>query len=466
MKTVMIQKGILSDLKTFIDEYNQTHKPKLKVDVAVFFISLINEVDSHYRADEKEDDYTPLYSKILKEYHSNYNKYFDFLIKYNILLKQNQNTDRGKSKSFKVTDKYTNDELTSHHMQYDKLNNKFDKKNLDRHQQKKLKSTIKERPHLMKVFNNELTIDIESAYDEIKHLNDTEPRKYNNAMVLINEFKNKSWKASFKPHNSDYRLHTNLTRSAKVLRKHILIDNENIIGCDIKTSQPYFFCVVLKAILKKDKSLLEEVRATKILNGSIIEQLFDLDIDKKEVIKFVISVLSKEVDFYDYFVTKLDVKTDENGQPYRMVSNFKKNNTGKSRSKQNKITEPQTKKLFESPRELAKEVVMEIFYSSPNSKVSEAIMFRKAHPSIHKIIKCFYDNGVKFYQLLTTIEAYVLLDVAAKQISDKYPNMPLASIHDCLVTTAKHKHLLNKEMKLLIMKATTLEVKIELEQWR
>ena len=131
MKTVMIQKGILSDLKTFIDEYNQTHKPKLKVDVAVFFISLINEVDSHYRADEKEDDYTPLYSKILKEYHSNYNKYFDFLIKYNILLKQNQNTDRGKSKSFKVTDKYTNDELTSHHMQYDKLNNKFDKKNLD-----------------------------------------------------------------------------------------------------------------------------------------------------------------------------------------------------------------------------------------------------------------------------------------------------------------------------------------------
>jgi hypothetical protein len=44
--------------------------------------------------------------------------------------------------------------------------------------------------------------------------------------------------------------------------------------------------------------------------------------------------------------------------------------------------------------------------------------------------------------------------------------MPLASIHDCLVTTAKHKHLLNKEMKLLIMKATTLEVKIELEQWR
>ena len=92
MKTVMIQKGILSDLKTFIDEYNQTHKPKLKVDVAVFFISLINEVDSHYRADEKEDDYTPLYSKILKEYHSNYNKYFDFLIKYNILLKQNQNS--------------------------------------------------------------------------------------------------------------------------------------------------------------------------------------------------------------------------------------------------------------------------------------------------------------------------------------------------------------------------------------
>ena len=141
----------------------------------------------------------------------------------------------------------------------------------------------------------------------------------------------------------------------------------------------------------------------------------------------------------------------------------KKNNKGKSRSNQKEVLEPQTKKTFETKRELAKEVVMEIFYSSPNSKVSEAVMFRKAYPSIHKTIKCFYENGIEFSQLLTTIEAFILLDIVAKQISVKYPNMPLGSIHDCLITTTKHQYILNKEMKYLIEEATTLKVKVDFE---
>lgn len=465
-KVVMLQKGILNDLKAFIDQYNELHKPKLKVDVAVFFISLINELVSHYRFDEKENEFTSLNSQILKEYHSNYNKYFDFFVEYNILVKQNYGADIGKSNAYKVADKYTNDKFSSYTIQYDKLNEKFDENGLNKHQQKKLKFSIEQRPHLMKVFNDDLTIDYKSAYNEIKHFNDTEPKKYNNAMVLINEFKNQVWKASFKPYNSDYRLHTNLTRSPKILRKHILIGNENIIGYDIKTSQPYFFCVVLKAILKKDKALLEKVGATEILNNSVIKQLFNLDINREEVKEFVLSVIDEEIDFYNDFATKLDIKIDENGKPYRMVSNFKKNKKRRSKSKQKEDLEPQTKKPFDTKRDLAKEVVMEIFYSSPNSKTNEAAMFRKAYPSIHKIIKCFDYNGVEFHQLLTTIESYILLDIVAKQINDKHPNMPLGSIHDCLITTSKYKHILNKEMKLSIEKATTVKVNLEFEQWK
>ena len=53
----MIQRNVLNDLEAFIHEYNQTHKPKLKLDVAVFFIGLINEIKSHYRDDEKENEF-------------------------------------------------------------------------------------------------------------------------------------------------------------------------------------------------------------------------------------------------------------------------------------------------------------------------------------------------------------------------------------------------------------------------
>jgi hypothetical protein len=456
----------LDNLKAFVEIYNETHKPKLKLGVTVFFVGLINELKSHFRIDKIiENEFIPLDSQILKKYHSNSKNYLDFLVNFGVLEKQNYSTDKGRSNSYRINDKYKNDELISFDIEYDKLNEKFNENGLDKHQQKKLEFSIDKRPHLMKIFNDKLTIDVDSACNEIKHLNDSEPKRYNNAMVLINEFKNKTWKASFKPYKSDFRLHTNLTRSPKVLRKHILINNENIIGYDVKTSQPYFFCVVLKAILKKDEELLKKIGATKILNESNIEQLFDLEIDRDEVTNFVLSVIDKEVDFYDDFATKLDIKIDENGQPFRMISNFKKNNQINSRSKQKEDLEPQTKKSFDTKRNLAKEVVMEIFYSSPNSKTNEAAMFRKAYPSIHKIIKCLFDNGVKFHQLLTTIEAYVLLDIVAKKISDKYPNMPLGSIHDCLITNNKHKHQLRKEMSYLIKEVTTLEVKIEIEDW-
>jgi hypothetical protein len=44
--------------------------------------------------------------------------------------------------------------------------------------------------------------------------------------------------------------------------------------------------------------------------------------------------------------------------------------------------------------------------------------------------------------------------------------MPLGRIHYCLITTSKYKHILNKEMKLSIEKATTVKVNLEFEQWK
>jgi hypothetical protein len=467
MKTVIIQQGILNDLKPSLDQYNENNRPRLKMDVAVFFIGLVNELNSHYRDNEmeKSNNFTPLNSDILKSYHSSYNKYFDFLVKSDFLDKDNYGTDIGRSNSYKIKDKYIEDGIMLYPIEYDKLLEKFNKKGLDKYQQEKFKDCVTKRPHLMTIFDDSLSIDAKAAYNEVKHLKDVEPRKYNNATVLIKEFKYKEWKASINPYNSDNRLHSNLTRSPKVLRKYITINGEHIVGCDIKTSQPYFFCVILKAILKKDEELLERVKATKILNGNVIEQLFNLDIDRQEVIDFVLSVIDENKDFYFLFQSKLDIKIDENGEPYRMVSNFKSKDKGKKRRKQDESFESHSKKPYATKRDLAKEVVMEIFYSKPMSRMPEAVIFRKQYPTIHKVIKCLDENSVKFSQLLTYIEAFVLLDVVAKQINDKYPNMPLGSIHDCLVTTTKHENALRKEMIYLIQEVTTLKAKVDVEDW-
>ena len=467
MKKVTIQKQLVADLRQLITEYNKTTTPKLKIDVAVFFVGLINEISTHYRIDDlNHDDFVPLYSDLLKHYHSNYKEYFEFLVANEFLDKKNYGADIKRSNSYKVSDKYNHDELISFSIEDKSLNKKFNSDGLDEYQQKKLNDSRTKRPHLMAIFNETLTIEFNEAMDEIDVLKETEPRAYKNARVIIEEFHDQKWKASIKPY-TDNRLHTNLTRSPKVIRKHLRYNGERLVGCDIKTSQPYFFCVLLKAILDKDYEMLENIQATRVLNGNVIEQLFNLKINREEVTKFISSIVDDDKDFYEDFQLKLDIKEDENGRPYRVVSNFKTRNKGKSRRsrKQDSDFMSHSIKYYKSHRDLAKQVVMEVLYSSPMSKMPEAVKFRQNYPSIHRIIRCFYENNVKFSQLLTTIEAYILLDVVANHINQQYPEIPLASIHDCIVTTEQHQNLIFKETKRLIKQTTNLKVNIEKEEW-
>ena len=109
---------------------------------------------------------------------------------------------------------------------------------------------------------------------------------------------------------------------------------------------------------------------------------------------------------------------------------------------------------------------MEIFYSSFRTTIPEAAVFRRTYPSIHKIMTCIKDNGVKFSRLLQYVEAYCLLDSVANKIHEKYPEMPLLSIHDSLVTTESYKDILKEEMYILLKKITTIKPQLKLEDWK
>ena len=50
-KTVLIQRTLLNDLKGFTFEYNESNKPNLKLDIAVYYLSLFISLSSHYRSE-------------------------------------------------------------------------------------------------------------------------------------------------------------------------------------------------------------------------------------------------------------------------------------------------------------------------------------------------------------------------------------------------------------------------------
>jgi hypothetical protein len=460
MKKVLIQKQLLKDLEVAMSEH-----PKLKVDVAVFFLSLFNSIPTFYR-EEDQTDYISLDSQRLKKYHSKYNLYLDFLMTSGFIVKmESYGADIGKCNVFSLSNQYTLDELISYEIKDKSLLKKFDNNGRDEYDKERRMFCEKQRPHLVEFFDKKLTIKARKAHDEIKQLfKDLQSkRKYATSMVMITKFYAQEWKYSMKP-TSDNRLHSNLTRSPKILRKHILYDDKHVYGVDLKTSQPFFLCVLIKAVLKKDKGLLEQIKATDVISDEAIEKLFNLDLNRDNLIEFVQSVLEK--DFYGEFEKKLNIDYDDSGIPYRMVSNFPRKKESRRKRKYEEIKEPTRKVSFNSSRDLVKAVVMEIFYSKPNTRIKEAKVFREAYPSISKIFKCLDECKVKFSYLLQYIEAYVLLDYSAKKIHEDYPEMPLFSIHDALVTNEQWKNILEEEMKKHIKAITTIEPKLEIEDWK
>ncbi len=458
-KVVQIQERLLFDVTALIGKYNKGRtKNKLKLDVAVLYLSLFNSLLSFNRDDDEEDkDIIRLDSQILKKYNGRYTEYIDFFTTNNLIsLVLEYGADISECRSYKISEHYLKDKVTCYSISDLVLLKKFDEKGIENFYNTKMKYCQNTRPHLVKFFDSDLKINPKKANKLIAPLLSENYNKYRSAKQLLLEFNYQEWRYSIKP-DSDNRLHSNLTRLNKVLRPTISYQGQRLSTVDIKSSQPYFFSVILKAVLKKDKNLLEQIGATKLLSSENINGLFSLKIDRKEVISFVETVINE--DLYICFLDELSIRYDEEGKPFREVSNFTK------KKKRKFVDSPRRKVYYNTERDVAKTVIMEMFYSSSKTTIPEAKVFRAIYPSVNSIMSFIKDECSEFHKLLTNIEAYCLLDYAAKHFHCKFPEVPLFSIHDSLVTTKNHVDMLKEEMEKLLFRITTLKPQTKVELW-
>lgn len=457
-KVTLIQKSLLSDVTEAINEHNEYSSYNLSIDVAVYYLSLFNSLPSYHRHEEEEiENEVRLDSQLLKKMNGNYKRYLNFLIydKF-ILLVKDYGADTKQSKTFKLSDKYIGDELICYEIEDVWLLKKFNNIGLDEIQQQKVEYCQERRPQLVKFFNEYLSIDLVKAKEIIEPYKLTDYERYKRAKQLTMEFYLQQWQNSIKP-QTDFRLHSNLTRLNRALRRALRYKGKRLIALDIKSSQPYFFVVLLKAILKKDKKLLYKVGADRVLSSKNIDDLLALSINRQEVIDFAVTVTQKDI--YTDFSKHLNISYNEQGEPIRKVSNFTNKNKGKKFKESHKI------KPYKNERDLAKKVIMEIFFSSHLTTITEAKVFRQTYPSVAKVMRYIKSKGIAFDRLLTNIEAHCLLDVVAKEFHKKYPKVPLWSVHDSLVTTEDNLKLLEQEVPRLLKKTTTVQPQYEIEKW-
>ena len=179
MKTVIIQKQLLHELEVAIKSHNQNSKPKLKIDVSVYFISLFNSIPSFYREDKRNTYYVNLNSKLLKKASSKYLNYLNFFLRNGYIEKvANYSTDRGESNSFRLNESYLKDEITIYHLSDKVLLKALSK--VDDFQKVREKNLLCEekRLHLTKYFNDNLKINSEEAFIELKLLFPEKSRKF------------------------------------------------------------------------------------------------------------------------------------------------------------------------------------------------------------------------------------------------------------------------------------------------
>jgi hypothetical protein len=458
----IIEKVKIENDKIIIENINLTtkeKKAKLKIDILVKIISLFNSIPYLYRGEEDSCDIVNLDSTVLKDsINDNYKYYISFLIDFNFIeIKTRYSTNKNMSFGYSIIEKYLNDNLITYNITDKTLIKKMNSSKLKKRNDRMKEFCQSYRPHLLKIFNENLTISLNDSDDDFNTFDIFS--EYSNSMNTIREINDLDFSYSIKP-STDNRLHTTLTRSSKKIRKHILYNGERIIGLDLKTSQLYFFCSFLKAIYHKDEKILESIGAGKLLDKLIVHQLFHLNIDKHEITNFVLSVLKEEKDFFIDFSKKLTIKKNNIGQPIRLQCMINKKN-------KKYLDETYKEKSYKNERELSKRVIMEIFYTESNSKIAEASIFKKEYPSIHTIIMCIKDYGVKFWQLLDHIEAYCLLDYAAKKFDSKHPDIHITSIHDCIVAQESKIDLIRDEFTTYLIEITTLKLppKFEIEDW-
>lgn len=460
-KTILIQRTLLNDLKGFIFEYNEYNKPNLKLDIAVYYLSLFISLPSHYRNAENENYLVSLNSEKLKAIFSKYNKYLDFFTNSKIIEKVlNHSTDKGTSNQYRITEKYLFDDIISYEITDKSLLKKFEittKENeIENDNLKTDKKAFchKKRPHLVRYFDDNLTIDKRLAFETIKPYKELNYSKYQSGMQLILEYDRKDWKYSIKP-ESDNRLHTNLTRTNKELRKCLYYKEEKLSAVDIRASQPFFFAVFLKAFLKKDYNLVKQIGASKLISKKKFEELSNLAIDRDEIIAFVEIILTE--DFYTNFSTHLEIPIDKEGKPYKMKTNYIESRSKLQKRRKIDFEQPKIKESFETKRDYAKSVMMEVFFSSPRTPTKEAKQFRTLYPSVSKVMKFIKDNCISLDKLLSHIESYCLLDFVAMKFSKNHKNIPIWSIHDSLVTTKQNIQLLKEETEQLLCEVTTIK---------
>lgn len=447
---------LFKNLKEKINEYNELGlKPKMNLIKAAYILNLLFHIP--FKSDDKYNDgWIPICSKYLK-FIKDYKTYINFLKDNGFLIEhwKDYSTSSKKCKQYKLGGNYG-----SQLIKYTELSdNSHFVKQLNSYKIDRMRLADEKCNHLTKWLNPELlTIDSENANTYIRkaYYGKGSIRRRNKRINSITSIKNKYW--TYSREGKDDRLHSILTSLPKDLRKYVKYNGESLIGLDIKNSQPFIFASILYQLINPNVNKLNgyiEIKDNKKYSF-IMCDLYRNTLNEHKLQVFINHVLNGT--FYesygDILYNEGIISEDINRHCY-FTNTIRTSNKSINNEK------------FDNRRQAAKQVIMQTLFSSERYHAHIIKVFEKHYPEVYKVSQSIKKDEDKSYFpiLLQNIEADCILDYCTKRIADKYPEMPLLTIHDSIITTEQYQEILEQEFPKLLGLYFGLSPKLGTEYW-
>lgn len=310
---------------------------------------------------------------------------------------------------------------------------------------------------LGKYFNEKLNIRQYEASNENKMLfreNCNYQKHLLNAVAIV-EMANKKFSVTYTD-RTDGRLHHQITRLSKKLRRFLSYDGQKLAECDLSASVPTVFSYLLSNMNNGSEHLDNVINPSKYYYRHYMFCKRLVPPMNKEISLFREKVVSGQ--FYEAFIEGMHT-----------IHLFDKS------LKPDEYYMKNVKKMFnrefdgdmDDLRKVIKRNFLAMFNARPGHYLNEEAEFNIHFQSILKWLKMFKKQKHEFFSYLTLqLESYFILEIVARQFNKKYRGKkPLFTLHDCLITTEDNIGVLHQFMKEKLTQALKFAPSLKTEVW-
>ena len=229
------------------------------------------------------------------------------------------------------------------------------------------------------------------------------------------------------------RLYTPLVSLKKELRNFVLLEGQKTGSIDIKSSQPYLFTKLL------DKAFWQTKPSTPISLYKIHKEKYIM-VNETELRNNIITLLNSYGSVYGIGLERIPFKNIEwENDFYSQLRALIARKTG----------DQKILKCFETRAAVKKAVMLILFDLFHIKKPPYYQGFKLAFEDELALMDKIKTHPVKnlFATMLQAVEATIVLDRTCKDISERYPQVPILTIHDSVVCGTQYLDPIKETMR-------------------